>query len=376
MKKKTFTCSCKHVAAVLCLLFMTLGASAQTTMYIANANEVTFTPGSSETVYLQVAMESSEETIIGYQTDVILPDGLEIAYYEGELDVYIDDQTIYPSSGRNGIYHSLSFDTVKGGVRVLCVDVSGNRALKNTSGVLFNIGVVATPYLKPGEVEIQLNGTVLSTAPGVGPTLDDQTSVAGTAEATSSVTLKVTQANKFGTAMLPFAVNSLPDGLKAYSCSSIDGDALVLTPQTTMKAYTPYVIYSESGYEGTVRGDVDASLYQTTVTDGLLTGTIKQQSINGTEGNYYVLQNKGDGTMFYQVGDSEFSIPAGRCWLNLSAETAAAQALAFRFGDATGISAVEVAPQHDNAPLYDLSGRKVKHAGKGIYISNGQKIMR
>ena len=41
----------------------------------------------------------------------------------------------------------------------------------------------------------------------------------------------------------------------------------------------------------------------------------------------------------------------------------------------TGVESVEC---HDHEPqaVYDLSGRRIRHAGKGIYIVNGKKIIK
>lgn len=65
--------------------------------------------------------------------------------------------------------------------------------------------------------------------------------------------------------------------------------------------------------------------------------------------------------------------PAFRAYLEVPA-TVAAQALHLVFGDTTGILS---APASDNgaAAIYDLSGRRVHKASKGIYIVNGKKTI-
>jgi hypothetical protein len=183
--------------------------------------------------------------------------------------------------------------------------------------------------------------------------------------------LKVSAGNKFSTAILPFDAE-LPAGLEAYSCASTNGENLVLTYQTSMKAFTPYILYAPNGYEGTLSGTVDAEKYAKQVTDGYLTGTVVAHEVTGGEG-HYVLQNQGEGPMFYRVGDTSFGIPAGKCWLTLPAS---AQGVAsFQLHRPTGIETIPVSTLDANA-VYDLSGRRIAHPSKGIYIVGGKKVVK
>ena len=42
-------------------------------------------------------------------------------------------------------------------------------------------------------------------------------------------------------------------------------------------------------------------------------------------------------------------------------------------GQTTGVESIEV--NADNQVIYDLSGRRVAKAGKGLYIINGKKVL-
>lgn len=230
-----------------------------------------------------------------------------------------------------------------------------------------------TAYLKPGDLEIKLHNVTFGKNDGTGTT-QEWVSLSGvSASNQSTFSVKVSATNQFSTIVLPFDVEEMPVGLSAYSCHATEGERLVLTKQNTIKSFTPYILYAENGFESTLTGEVDATKYQTTVTDGYLTGTIVSQEISGGAG-YYVMQNKGDGPMFYKVGDtSSFSIQPGKCWLTLPSDLQGT--VAFCFGDLTGIERIE----SSSSPfgLYDLSGRRLREAiQRGVYIIDGKKFIK
>ena len=86
-----------------------------------------------------------------------------------------------------------------------------------------------------------------------------------------------------------------------------------------------------------------------------------------------MLQNQGEGPMFYRVGDTSFGIPAGKCWLTLPASQHSVSAL--QLHRPTGIEAIPVHTINSDA-VYDLSGRKITNPTKGIYIVGGKKVLK
>lgn len=362
-----------QLALLLCLGAGALSATAQTSDRLYVSGNLSFRPGGdTETQYFAVNIADASMDYVAYQVDIVLPDGLQLANYEGEPDIYIDDTAIYPTNRSKVPYHSLAIKVNKDHIRVLCADIDGNRAFKAKSGELFKVGVVASPYLKPGDVKVQLRNIVLSDIDSQGPEFDAVEPVSvGTASTTSTLTLKVSAGNKFSTAILPFDAE-LPVGLEAYSCESTNGENLVLSNQTSMKAFTPYILYAPNGYEGTLSGPVETEKYAKQVNEGYLTGTVVAHEVTGGEG-HYVLQNQGEGPMFYRVGDTSFGIPAGKCWLTLPAS---AQGVAsFQLHRPTGIETIPVSTIDANA-IYDLSGRRIAHPSKGVYIVGGKKVMK
>lgn len=363
-----------QLALLLCLGAGALSATAQTSDRMYVSGDLSLRPGGdTETQYFAVNIENASMDYVAYQVDIVLPDGLQLANYEGEPDIYIENTEIYPTN-RGKLYHSLGIKANKDHIRVTCVDTNGdgNRAFKAKSGELFLVGVVASPYLKPGDVKVQLRNIVLSDKNSQGPEFEAvEPASVGTASTTSTLTLKVSAGNKFSTAILPFDAE-LPAGLEAYSCASTDGDNLVLTNQTSIQAFTPYILYAPNGYEGTLSGTVDAEKYAKQVTEGYLTGTVVAHEVTGGEG-HYVLQNQGEGPMFYRVGDTSFGIPAGKCWLTLPASQHSVSAL--QLHRPTGIETIPVHTINSDA-VYDLSGRRITNPTKGIYIVGGKKVLK
>ena len=340
---------------------------AQERMYASGDCE--FTPGGdAETQYISINMENAALEYVAYQVDVVLPDGLDLVYDEGDPDIFIDNTKFYVKKGTPN--HQLSVRVNDKTIRVICASLNNDK-FYSRSGELFVIGVTASSYLKPGNVKVELRNVTFSDKDLNGPTYDAfEPSTVGSASSTSTLTLKVSAANKYSTAILPFDAE-LPAGLEAYSSEDTDGDCLVLTPQSSIKAFTPYIVYASNGYQGTLTGTVDAEKYQATVTNGYLTGTVVKTEVTGGNGNY-VLQNQGEGPMFYRVGDTSFAIPAGKCWLTLPASLQGVAALQLQ--RPTGIERIPLL--HTNAPTYDLSGRQVATPTKGVYIVGGKKVVK
>lgn len=369
------------------LLFSSFGAVvAQERVYIKSP--LTVEPGTSKTnIYFTLSLDGDEceERFVGYQMDIILPEGLSIEYTKaGKPRITLVKPGIYPSytdyddEGEEiAVYtHSLNINEVGGAVRVIVYSADPDEELRyftKKSGDLLRVYVRPTAYLKPGDVAIALRDVTFGKIDATGTTQPSVALTGVTAAATSTVSVKVSATHQYSTLVLPFDVASIPDGLTVYSCNNTNGENLVLTPQSRIKAYTPYILYAPNGFDATWSGAVDATKYSAVVTDGYLTGAVTTHEVTGGAG-HYVLQNKGDGPMFYKVGDSStFSIQPGKCWLTLP--EGVQSATAFRFGTTTAVEQLKVS--NENAAIYDLSGRRQNDMNqRGIYIVNGQKVIK
>ena len=183
----------------------------------------------------------------------------------------------------------------------------------------------------------------------------------------------VSAKNRYGTLIVPFDAE-LPAGLKAYTVDGADGTSLTLTAASSIQANTAYVI------ENTIAEDINTTIKGTVVkgyeqgnTTGLLTGVYtKTEAPVGC----YVLQNHDGVVAFYRVDGgltTGLSVGANRCYLNMGSNSSEVKAF-YLDGQATGIENLEMAA--DKAVIYDLSGRRVSKAQKGLYIVNGKKVMK
>ena len=189
-------------------------------------------------------------------------------------------------------------------------------------------------------------------------------------------TMAVNAEAKYGTFCAPFAVDVSQD-VTAYTVPSVDASGLLTLSEVTtssIPANTPVVLYAENGLETVEMFEVAVS---GTPQVGVLTGVY--EATEAPVGSY-VLQNLSDKVAFYLVSDPDpeeepITVPANRCYLTLDNNVSGSvKALAFPDGTLTSISEIQAADE--KAVIYDLSGRRVSKATKGIYIINGKKVIK
>jgi hypothetical protein len=121
--------------------------------------------------------------------------------------------------------------------------------------------------------------------------------------------------------------------------------------------------------------------YGTPVDGNMLVGyegaaEYKEVSLPTDASTNYVLAvekvNEEDVAGFYKKG-AGFKVYNHKAYLNVPANVAAARAIYLDFGGETGI--LETENGKVKIEIYDLSGRRVQNAEKGIYIVNGKKVV-
>ncbi len=186
----------------------------------------------------------------------------------------------------------------------------------------------------------------------------------------------------WGTLILPFDVDDedVLSGLTLYAGSALElsSDGTTLTvgdASETIAANTPYLVSgSEKTYEFTGVATNTQDSYQV----GMLVGTLvdlSQDAGLSSDGTEYVLQNHeddGEGLAFYPITSEStgVTLSANHCYLTTTANVSALHLP----GMATAIEAVE-SETLANGAIYDLSGRRVSKAVKGVYIQNGKKVL-
>ncbi len=178
----------------------------------------------------------------------------------------------------------------------------------------------------------------------------------------------------WATLILPFEAE-LPSGVKAYSCSETDGEALILNEATSIKANTPYLI---NGYESTHNFSGYGLADNDSYTEGLFTGTYVDYQTTANS-NTYVLQNIDGDVAFYLVGESiQPIVRPYRIYMTYESVDGAAPKFSFgRNGGTTSIENMEpTINDQQTIVVYDLMGRKVNTMEMGkMYIMNGQKVI-
>lgn len=341
-------------------------------------------PGGEE-IEVTVSIEGSQ-VYTGYEMDITLPEGIELNYYDGEPDasMYTDDDCIYPytkdrKTGVKTFSHTIttSYNAVaERTIRAACMP-SGKAVFTAQSGKILTIYLKATPYAKPGAAKLQLSNCKLAVwdettmqATGYVP---EQTVIAGVSVGNNAtVPVSVSSDAKWGTLMLPFATE-LPQGIEAYSCNSNDTQDLILKPEKSIEAFTPYIIYSENGFSENINGTVTDYPKTDIVTQGYLKASVAQQTL--TQG--YVLQKQNGTVQFYKVNsEAPVTVKVGKCWVELPQQLASKSSFGITIDNATATKALTAAP-NTTAAYHTISGVKVREPQKGsVYIHNGKKFTR
>lgn len=164
----------------------------------------------------------------------------------------------------------------------------------------------------------------------------------------------------------PFAT-IIPAGVKAYYVSAKGAEATMTAIEAqAIPANQGVILTSESGEAATM---VPAAGETAATITGNQLGHSAGAAKTLTAGEGYILGNGSEGTAFYpcKVG----SLPINKAYLLGNGESA----IVMNFGNAvTGINTI-AAPASAKAPIFDLSGRRVVKATKGLYIQNGKKVI-
>ena len=164
----------------------------------------------------------------------------------------------------------------------------------------------------------------------------------------------------------PFAT-IIPEGVKAYYVSAKGAEAtMTAIDAEAIPANQGVILTSESGAAATM---VPAASETAATITGNQLGHSAGAAKTLTAGEGYILGNGSEGTAFYPCKAG--SLPSNKAYLLGNGENA----IVMNFGNAvTGINTI-AAPASAKAPIFDLSGRRVVKATKGLYIQNGKKFI-
>lgn len=187
-------------------------------------------------------------------------------------------------------------------------------------------------------------------------------------EKVSSLPVKVTAAG-YGTLYTPAAL-TIPTEVKAYAATinETTGTADLTEVTGTVAAGTGLVLEGEGNYSFAVAAEGGIAPEAND-----LTGSVATTDYANDGSDIFILaMPAGKEAGFYLMNDDDRIIKGGKAFLRKSG--AQANAYIFNFGETTGIGSVE---QQENGKdvIYDLSGRRVTKAQRGLYIVNGRKVL-
>jgi hypothetical protein len=176
---------------------------------------------------------------------------------------------------------------------------------------------------------------------------------------------------------------SVPEGIEAYVVSSYSDKS------ASMQLLEDNVIPANTGVILKLQEGANAGSYQFNIAEedieqvnNMLRGTATNTYI---EGSAYVLSIQDGVVGFYKAmlnkdangnaGNTHFLNNAGKAYLPMDGHNV--RCLVFDFGTETGIIETENGNvKIENSAVYDLAGRRVQNAQKGIFIVNGKKVVR
>lgn len=191
----------------------------------------------------------------------------------------------------------------------------------------------------------------------------------------TDVEIAMTEVNgeRYASAYLPFAVNAV-DGAQAYVGELNDTkDVLNMTAVNSVPANNGFVLVGNTEKATLTIGDAEAL----PIANNALTGyNTKFTLTDDNRANYLVFGTSEGNVGFYKPAATLTTVAANKAFIAASSLATGAGAIALNFGgNTTGINNAVVASE--NAPIFDLSGRRVVKAVKGgVYIQNGKKFVK
>lgn len=167
----------------------------------------------------------------------------------------------------------------------------------------------------------------------------------------------------YATLIAPVALE-IPAGVEVYTAAFEDGKAKLTSISDVIPANVGVVVKAA---QGTYNFNITTT---ENVATSALSGVPNTANV-ASESAAFILANGKHGVGFYKLSSANRTIHGFRAFYTAPAEAQAVSAFLLE-DNVTGIEEIETSA--DKAPIYDLSGRRVAKAEKGVYIQNGRKI--
>lgn len=187
------------------------------------------------------------------------------------------------------------------------------------------------------------------------------------------ITLHTLNDKNYATYYLPFAAKA-PEGVTAYAGTINNGNVqLTEYANGVIPANKGVVLVSDTRTTATFTL-ADASEVKEQTNE--LTGVLTETGLNSVENRDQVriFSKKDNVAGFYKPNSNITTLAANKAYIMAPANEGAL-VLNFAGGEVTGINQATINATEANAPIYDLTGRRVAKAVKGIYVKNGKKFI-
>ena len=361
----------KHWIALLALA-LPVQAWAQTETLQVWMDDITLTADGETASTLTVYEHDDNADYTAFSMALIVPKGVQIQQVKNGRR-WVNNINLTERADET---HSITANMLDGDSILIFADSSENLDFYNTDlnddplDAIFTIGLIADPTMINGDYEIRIS--ICKFVLGNSKASQPQSPVKAIMTITGgqdglTVPLNISSAG-ISTLVLPFDAD-LPDGLSAWTCTSVSGNSIETEQQTRLEAGIPVVVTGAPGnYE--FRGV--PTITETECTAGLLTGVFTDKQI--TSG--YVLQMLNGKAAFYQVNpERPITVPAYKCYMSTPSEV---HGFNLYFDEATDIGAMIM--EDESEFVYDLQGRRLRTVissdgklPKGVYIRDGKK---
>lgn len=187
------------------------------------------------------------------------------------------------------------------------------------------------------------------------------------------ITLNTLNNKNYATYYLPFAAKA-PEGVTAYAGTINNGNVqLTEYANGVIPANKGVVLVSDTKTTATFTlADASDVREQANDLTGMLTET-ELNSVNNSD-QVRIFSKKDNVAGFYRPNSSITTLAANKAYI-MAPTNEGALVLNFAGGEVTGINQATINATEANAPIYDLTGRRVAKAVKGIYVKNGKKFI-
>lgn len=382
------------VKNLLLTFALLLGASSAWAENTLSVKDVNITPNGKTTFAIEANFDKAD--FVGYQLDIQLPAGVKVvAYANGFAGT---DHGIADSNPSTNLYRAVVSSNKKNAIpsgkfSLLEVTIEGDETL--TDGSILDAKVTAITFSDANNVGAAFDEVKFKVNVSNVLILDENNMAvpAATDDAVDIKVIRTIKANEWSTICLPFAMSATKwkaafgddAEIRAFKEYKKVGDAIKVCfdskLEKAMVTCTPYIIkVSKDITEFTTNAKININeknlktVYSyddeetgETVEAGYMQGTLKAGTVIPTD-NFFL----NNGKFWYSAGKTVSQAFRAYFWLAEKASSESRINIVFE-DETTGIR--NIGSDVNAETIYDLQGRAVENAGKGIFIKGGKKVV-